>query len=517
MTDLQVADIPVLDRRTSPAASRTSARWTLALVCVAVFMLLLDVTIVIVALPAISTDLHASLDRLQWVIDAYTLPLAGLLLTAATLGDRIGRRRVFLAGLSLFTLGSLGCALAPTSLTLDVTRVSAGCGGALLFGTALPLLGAAFPDARRRAGAIGVFGATLAAATAVGPLLGGALVAGPGWRWIFLLNVPIGLVSLPVAFRKLAESRADTPRRADWPGTALLVGGLLALLFALIRGNSDGWGSGLVVALLVVSGLLLVGFVFRQARAASPMLDLGLFARRSFVGVGLSAFAISATLIASTTYLALYVQNALGFSPWNAGLRFLPLTVVSFVAAPVAARLTHRVSPRIMIGLSMALVAVGMLLETGLTGSSSWTHLLPGFVLSGAGMGISSAALTAGALSAVEPARAGMATGVVNTLRQVGVAVGVAVLGAIFQSRTQSSTGHRLAGTPLSHHSGTILDAVGSGAGTLVARSAPAAVRGQLADIARAATASGLDLVLLVGGVGAAIATVVAFVLIRRS
>lgn len=490
-------------------AARAAAGWTLGLVCVAIFMLLLDVTVVAVALPAISLDLHASLSSLQWVVDAYTLPLAGLLLTAATMGDRLGRRRIFLIGMALFTAGSLGCALAPTSLVLNLTRAVQGCGAALLFGTALPLIGAAFPEPRRRAGAIGIFGATLAAATAIGPLVGGVLVDGPGWRWIFLVNVPIGVASLVAARYRLAESRAEQPRRADWPGTVLLIAGLFCLLLGLIRGNADGWASGTILTLLICGALLLAGFLVRQGRATAPMLNLRLFAGRSFLGVGLAAFAVSATLIASTTYLALYVQNSLGFSPLGAGLRFLPLTVLSFVAAPVAAKVGGRVPDRILVGGALALTGAGLWLMSGLSGTSSWTHLLPGFVLAGAGMGISSAALSSAALNAVEPARAGMATGTVNTLRQLGVAVGVAVLGAVFQRRTTDAAMARIPGHQLA-------DQIGAGSGVLVARAVPGSMRAQVAAIAREATATGLDRLLVIGAIGAAVATLAAVALIRE-
>jgi MFS family permease len=242
---------------TTPSVPARVQRWTLLIVCTAIFMLLLDVTIVSVALADIQRDLDASLADLQWVVDAYTLPLAGLLLTAATLGDRVGRRRVFAAGLALFTAASLACATATSAGMLDGVRAAQGIGGALLFGTALPIIGAAFPRPAERARAIGLFGATLAAATAVGPLVGGVLVDGPGWRWIFLVNVPIGGLAL-IAARRLAETSSPTARRADWVGTALLTGGLLALLLGLIRGNDDGWGSGVVVTLFAAAAALLV-------------------------------------------------------------------------------------------------------------------------------------------------------------------------------------------------------------------------------------------------------------------
>jgi EmrB/QacA subfamily drug resistance transporter len=496
--------------------ARRHPGWTLAVVCTATFMLLLDVTIVAVALSNIQRDFHSDLASLQWVVDAYTLSLAGLLLTAATLGDRIGRRRIFLAGMALFTAGSLACALAWSPLALDVMRAIQGVGGALLFGVGLPLIAAAFPQPRARASAIGVFGATLAAATAVGPLVGGALVDGPGWRWIFLINVPIGVAALVAGALRLTESRAERARRADWPGTVLLTAGLLALLLALIRGNADGWGSVPIVALFSTAGVLLAGFVVREAVAAEPMLDLRLFRRLSFTGVSLGAWAISASLIAATSYLGLYLVNTLGYSPFQAGLRFLPLTLAAFVAAPVAARLVDRVPPRLTVGGSLVLAAAGMWLAGHLDGDSPWTALLAGFLVAGIGLGVASASTSQAALAAVDQSRAGMATGTVNTMRQIGTAAGVAVLGALFQHRTADDMTHRLAGARLPHGQVTaIADAVGSGAGIRVADAAPPAARAALAAAARTATANGINEILLTGAVAAGFAALVALLVIR--
>lgn len=494
---------------------RGTQRWTLLLVCIAVFMLLLDLTVVSVALARIQQEFDADLADLQWVVDAYTLPLACLLLSAATLSDRIGRRRVFLAGMAIFTAGSLACALAWSPLALDVTRAMQGVGGALLFGTALPLIAAAYPDARRRAGAIGIFGATLAAATAVGPLVGGALVEGPGWRWIFLVNVPIGAIALVLGARRLRESRADRPRRLDVTGTALLTGALLCLVLALIRGNADGWSSAFIVGLFVGAGVLLAGFLVREATAAEPMLDLGLFRSLPFTGVAVAAFAISATVIGATTYLALYMLNTLGYGPLAGGLRFLPLTVASFFAAPLVARLGHRLPVWLVIGVGLALGGVGMLLMGRLDAGSEWTALLAGFVLAGAGMGVLSYSISQAAVSAVETGRAGMATGAVNTMRQVGVAAGVAVLGAVFQHQVTQQASDRLAdaGVP-SGKAQAAADAIGSGAGTQVADGLPAAARAALAHVAKAATASGLDDVLVAGGIACLVSAVLAAVLI---
>ncbi|WP_051571771.1 MFS transporter [Cryptosporangium arvum] len=484
-------------------------RWTLAVVCAAVFMLLLDLTVVAVALGDLQRDFDADLADLQWVVDAYTLPLAALLLTAATLGDRIGRRRIFAAGLVLFTLGSLLCALAWSALSLDAFRAFQGVGAALLFATAVPLIGAAFPEPRKRAGAIGVFGATLTGATAVGPLVGGALVDGPGWRWIFLINVPIGVAALVVTWLRLTESRPENPRRADWPGTALLTAGLFALLLGLIRGHADGWSSTRIVALFVVAGVLLVAFVVRQATAEQPMMDLSLFRSSMFTGAAISVFTISAVLIGATTYLSLYFLNTLGYTPFEAGLRFLPLTVASFVAAPLAAQLSHRVSPRLAIGGTVLVAAVGMALMTGLDGDSAWTALIPGFVVAGLGMGAQGAVVTQASLNAVEPARAGMATGVVNTLRQLGVAVGVAVWGAVFQARVTDEMTSRLDG------SRELADAVGAGAGLQVLSAVPVQARGLVEAAVREAGAAGIARLMLLGAIAAAVVGVAVVLFVR--
>jgi EmrB/QacA subfamily drug resistance transporter len=499
-----------------PSPARHHPRWTLAVVCVATFMLLLDVTVVAVALSNIQADFGSDLGSLQWVVDAYTLPLAGLLLTAATIGDRIGRRRLFLTGMAVFTLGSLACALAWSPLVLDVTRAVQGVGGALLFGVGLPLIGAAFPQPRARAAAVGAFGATLAGATAVGPLVGGALVDGPGWRWIFLINVPIGAAALVAGWLRLAESRVAAARPADWPGTALLTAGLLVLLLALIRGNADGWRSAEILGLFAAAAVLLAGFIVREASAAEPMLDLRLFRSASFTGVSLGAWAVSATLVGATSYLGLYLVNTLDYSPFQAGLRFLPLTVASFVAAPIVARLVDRVPPRLTVGGGLALAAIGMWLAGHLHGDSRWTALLAGFIVAGLGLGMANASMSQAALAAVDHTRAGMATGTVNTMRQIGVAAGVAILGALFQHRATADMARQLAGAGVPRgQASSIADAVGSGAGVRVADAAPPAVRAALATAARAAGASAINEIMLGGAIAAGIAAIVALLVVR--
>lgn len=499
---------------TATDTGRSRRGWTLGIVCTAVFMLLLDVTVVAVALGDMQQSLDASLSDLQWVVDAYTLSLACLLLTSATIGDRIGRRRVFLAGMAVFTLGSLACAIAWSPLALDLTRALQGAGGAMLFGTAIPIIGDSFREPRARAAAIGTFGATLGAATAIGPLVGGALVDAAGWRWIFLVNVPVGTAALLAGLRVLPESRADHPRRADWPGTALLTVTLLALLLGLIRGEAEGWTSPPIVTLLAGSVVAFAGFLIRELRAAEPMLDLSLFRNRSYAGISLAALVMCATLIAATSYLGLYVVNTLDYSPFEAGLRFLPFTVAAFAAAPVVARLVDRVPAVWTVSGTLALVAIGSAWMSQIDGDSSWTAFIPGFVIGGVGMGAASACLSQAALDAVEPSRAGMATGVVSTMRQVGTAAGVAVLGVLFHDSGASATTEALGGSGMPDAVvRQVGDAVGSGAGVSIVDRAPAAYQATIEQAVRDASATAMSDVLWWGAVAAGVATVLVAIL----
>jgi EmrB/QacA subfamily drug resistance transporter len=482
------------------------------------FMLMLDMTIVAVALLDIQASLHANLSDLQWVVDAYTLPLAALLLTAATLGDRFGRRRLFSAGMAVFTLGSLACALAANPLMLNTMRALQGVGAAMLFGTAMPILGHAYPDLKGRAKAIGAFGATLAGATAVGPLLGGLIVDHAGWQWIFAINVPIGVLAFIGARIGLPESQAERPRRVDTGGTVLLTIALAALVCGLIRGRSEGWGSTLIIGAFVVAVAALIAFLVRAARIEEPMVDLELFRRPAFVGIGLTGLVVAGTLVAATNYVGLYFVNTLGYTPFEAGLRFLPLTVTSFVAAPVVAQLSHRIPTLVTIPGSLLLVTVGLAWASQVDSSSDWFALAPGFVLAGIGLGASSAVLSGAALASVEPDRAGMATGVVNTLRQVGTAAGVAALGAVFASRSSSRMTSDVAPAHLATAQLTRLnDAISSGAGRLVSGQGPTAARAQLTHAAVDSTAYGIHFVLLVSAIIAGAATLVVSALLVRA
>jgi EmrB/QacA subfamily drug resistance transporter len=408
--------------------------WTLVAVCTGVFMLLLDVTIVNVALPDIQRSLDAGLADLQWVIDAYALSLAALLLTAGSVADRVGRRIVFAVGIGVFTAGSLLCGLAGDPTFLALARAAQGVGGAIMFSTSLALLSTAFTG-RDRGTAFGLFGAVTGVAVALGPVLGGAITSGLTWRWIFFVNIPIGVLALLVTLRRVQESRDPRPRRVDWIGFVTFSAGLGALVFGLIRSNADGWGSTTVAGSLAAAAVLLGLFVVAEAVQREPMFDLTLVRVPTFVGGLTSAFGISASLFALLTYLVLYVQNLLGYSAIEAGVRFLPLTLAIFVTAGIAGRLSARVPTRLLIGPGFVLIGAGLLLMHGLNPGSDWTALLPGLIVSGVGAGLVNVPLASTAVAVVEPERAGMASGINATFRQAGIATGIAALGAIFSSR----------------------------------------------------------------------------------
>jgi EmrB/QacA subfamily drug resistance transporter len=418
-----------------PAGAPDPMRWwTLGAVCVATFMLLLDITVVNVALPDIQKDLGASFEDLQWVVDAYALTLAAFMLTAGSLADLLGRRRVFVGGLALFTTASLLCGLSTSPTALNLARALQGIGGSAMFATSLALLAAAFTG-RERGTALGVWGATTGASVAVGPLVGGVLVEHVSWQSIFYVNLPIGLAAIAVTLRTVSESKDPQAHRIDWLGLITFSVGLFALVFALVRGNAEGWGSGLIVGLFIAAAVLLVVFVAIEARQERPMLDLTLFRKPAFAGVSIVAFALSASMFSMFLYLTLYMQNTLGFSPLEAGLRFLPITLLSFVCAALSGNLTERVPVKYLMAAGLGCVGVGLLLMGGLDPSSGWTALLPGFLVAGAGIGLTNPAIASTAVGVVDPRRAGMAAGINNTFRQVGIATGIAALGAIFQAK----------------------------------------------------------------------------------
>src|SRR5215211_4728526 len=352
-------------------------RWTLAVVCAATAMLMLDIAVVNTALSRIADDLDTGLSGLQWVVDAYTLALAATVLTAGALADRLGRRRLFVAGLAIFTATSLGCAMAGHIAVLNSMRAVQGVGAAIMFAVSLALLANAYPDMRKRAGALAAYGATIGASFAVGPLVGGALTSGLDWRWIFLINLPIGLFCIWATRAYVQESRDPAARGLDWPGQITLTGGLFLLVLALLRGDAEGWTSAPILGAAAGAAALLGAFVAIESRVAEPMLPLRYFRDRSFTGAQIAAFAISASFFAIFLYTTLYLQQILGLSAIEAGLVYLPGTITMLFVSGATSSLGSRVSARLMVSGGLALVAVGMVLCTLAGVDSAWTITLP--------------------------------------------------------------------------------------------------------------------------------------------
>ena len=490
--------------------------WTLLAVCVGTFMLLLDVTIVVVAIPDIQRGLHASFGQIQWVIDAYALTLASLLLTAGVLADRYGRRLLFSIGLVIFTLGSLLCGLAQNPLMLILSRSGQGVGGAIMFATSLALLGNSFRG-KDRGVAFGVWGAITGVAVSLGPILGGVITTGISWRAIFLVNVPIGVVAVAITWWRVDESRAPHPGRPDWTGFALLTAGLISLVYGLIRAGETSWGNAGVLICLVLGGILLTGFALAEARVTNPMFDLALFRVPTFDGGLIAAFCMNGSLFAMLLYLVLYLQYALGYSALQTGLRLLLISGPTLITATVAGRLSERVPVRWLIGPGLLLVGVGLFLMTGLSGTSSWTHLAPGFIVSGAGAGFVNPPLASTAIGVVEPQRAGMASGVNTTFRQIGIAVSIAALGTIFSSSLRDDLDRLLSSIPqLKAHAQQIVNSVRQGQTASAFSAVPKAFRGVLAAAVKSSFASGINELLYITGALALVGAVASLLLIRN-
>jgi EmrB/QacA subfamily drug resistance transporter len=489
-------------------------KWrVLIVVCVAVFMLLLDITVVNVALPNIQKELHTSFTDLQWVVDAYALTLAATMLNAGSLGDMLGRKRVFLTGIAWFTVASAFCGAANSPLWIIIARGAQGIGGAAMFAVSLAIISQEF-HGRQRGTAFGIWGATVGMAVAIGPLVGGALTTYVGWRWIFFVNLPIGVACVAAGLRELNESRDDEHGGFDVPGLLTLTSGLFALVLGLFRGNDWGWSSGRVVGLFAAAAVLLAAFAAIELRQESPMLDFRLFKVPTFTGAQITAFAISSGMFAQFLFLPLYLENVLGYSAVAAGVRFLPLSLVSFVVAPIAGRLSARIPVRFLLGGGLAIVGVALLLMWGITLRSSWTTLLAGFIVGGIGIGLVNAPLASTSVSVVEPRRAGMASGINNTFRQVGIATGIAALGAIFQNRITSklAASHTVPAGQLHRFA----QAVSSGATQQALQAVPAQFRPRAATLAHSAFISGLNEILFVAAFVLFAGAVLAFVLVRR-
>ncbi|NUU21804.1 MAG: MFS transporter, partial [Streptomycetaceae bacterium] len=412
-------------------------------VSLAAFMLLIDITIVIVALPDMASDLGSSYTDLQWVMDAYALALAAVLLGAGALADRVGRKRVFIQGTVLFTAASALCAFAPNTATLVAARALQGLGGAAMFATTLALLGLAY-EGRDRGIAFGVWGAVSGAAAAVGPVLGGVLTEHIGWEAIFFINLPIGLLAIAMAARLISESYGDREARIDVPGMVAFTAGAGLLTYGLIRAGGHGWGDGLAVGVLVGAAVALAAFVVVERRTAKPMLDLGLFRRASFVGIMAGGLFTQFAAFSGFPQVSVWLQSVLGYGPVKSGLVLLPMAATAFVVAGAGGPVMARIPPRYPIGGGIVCVGVGALLLTMVDAGSDWPVLVPGLVVIGVGIGLSMPPMSAAAYASVPPEKSGVAGGALNTFRQLGFALGIAVVGVVFRAAVENS----IDGTP---------------------------------------------------------------------
>ncbi|MFD3482301.1 DHA2 family efflux MFS transporter permease subunit [Streptomyces sp. NPDC058665] len=498
--------------RTPPAQNKW---WTLTAVCLGTFMLLLDITIVNVALPDIQRSLHASFSDLQWVVDAYSLTLAALLLTAGSLADMYGRRKLYLVGLSIFSLASLLCGLSDSSLMLQLSRGLQGIGGSIMFSVSLALLADAFRG-KDRGVAFGIWGTITGLAVAIGPLLGGALTTGLSWEWIFYVNLPIGVIAVAITVAKVSESRQPGARHPDWPGFVLFTAALSSLVYALIKSSHDSFSDPVVIGCLTAAVVLMSAFVAVELRTSQAMFDLSLFRKPTFTGGLVAAFGLSASVLSMLLYLVLYLQDVLGFSALGAGVRLLLISAGILVVSTVSGRLSSRMPVRYLIGPGLLLIGGGLLWMRGLDASSEWTHLIPGMIMSGAGVGLVNPPLASTAVGVVQPAHAGMASGINSTFRQIGIATGIALLGTLFSSKVKSYVTDHIDAVPgLSDFAPRISTAVESGTVSQILGSLPADVRAPVKHLTAAAFTSGLNEILLVAGIVALAAGVISFATIR--
>lgn len=467
----------------------------LTAVCLGTFMLLLDVTIAVVALPDMARSLHASLGDLQWVMDGYALALAALLLGVGAAADVVGRRRVHLAGIAVFATASLLCGLSGGPGMLVAARGLQGLGAAAMFATTLPLLGSLY-QGRRRSVALGVWGAVSGAAAAVGPVLGGLLTEGPGWRWIFYVNLPVSVVAVWLTLRVVPESHGRPGRRVDWAGTVTFAAFAGALTYGAVRAGTHGWGEAGTLGTFGVALAALAAFVVVERRGADPLLDPALFLRPAFSGVMVGALAFNAAAFSLMAYDSIWLQTVLGMSPVRGGLAFVWMSLSAFVVAAAGGRLLHGVPARITVGGGLLLVGSGQFCMTVLDAGSTAATLVPGLILVGVGTGLVTPGISGAALASVEPQRAGMAGGAVNTFRQLGYALGIAAYGTVLthgmRETLPADAAHALAGGA----AGALRDAFPE-------------------RVLRSAFASGLNTAAAVAGLTATVAGVLVLALVR--
>jgi EmrB/QacA subfamily drug resistance transporter len=491
-------------------------RATLLICCVGSFMVLLDVSIVNTALPSIQRDLHDSFSGLQWVVDAYTLAFAVLLLSAGALADRYGRRRLFAAGMAVFTLGSLLCGFSVSGITLEAARALQGIGGAALAPTSLAILATAFPSAGERVRAISLWSAISGIALGIGPTVGGALVGSVGWRWVFFINVPVGAACLLYGVRRLSESSDPTPRRVDVPGQVTSVAGLAALTFGFIERGTHAWGAPSVAVPLGLAVVILSLFVAVERRSAEPMLPLELFRSRLFSSVAVVTFLLGFVMISVPFFTVQFFQDVEHLSAFQSGLRMLSFTLFFSIGAPISGRLARRLGYRPPIALGAAIAGIGLLLLAHISAGSAFLDVGWRLAMIGGGFSLMLSPLSAAALASIAPHRAGLASSVANMSRQVGTVVGIALLGALVQTTASNSAASQLHALPKSVAAG-LASTLGHGGAQLVTPGRlPAGWSAQrLQAIGGEAYVTGIHSAFVIGGLVLLLASFAAGLLIR--
>jgi EmrB/QacA subfamily drug resistance transporter len=480
-------------------------------------MLLIDLTIITVVLPDIQSDLHAAFSTVQWMVDAYALTLAAFLLSAGSLADRYGRKRLFLSGLIVFTGGSVLCAAARNAEMLTASRAVQGIGGAILFATSLSLLAANF-HGRDRGVAFGVWGAVTGIAAALGPVAGGLInLSWLGWRGVFWVNLPIGVAAIVICVLTTPESKARQSARLDWSGFLTLTAALVALVYGIIRAGEISWGDDLALGSIVAAVVLLAVFAVIESRVRRPMFDLKLLRIPTFLGGSLAAFAMNGSLYALMLYLVLYLQNALGYSALAAGTQLFIVSAASMVFSIVGGTLSSRGVPaRWIIGVGLLLVSAGLFAMLGRDAHSGWTGLVAGFILTGIGSGLVNPLLAETAVGVVHYQQSGMASGSSTTFRQIGIAVGTAVYGTIFAASLGDNLRTNLAGSPtLAARADAIAGQVRGGSVGQTVAEFPAQFRNEVGTAIHGSFATSMNTLFAVGGVLALVGAVLAVMLIR--
>ncbi len=490
---------------------------TLGAMCFALFMAMLDNTVVNVALPSIQRHLGSGVSGLQWIVDAYTLVFASLMLSGGTLGDIFGRKRFFIIGLSVFTAGSLLCGVAPSLAVLIAGRAVQGLGAAALLPGTLSILTNTFHDPRERAQAIGIWAGVSGMALALGPVVGGTLVDRFGWQSVFFLNVPIGIVALIVALRAVRESKSPEGRRLDLPGQALAIVALGSLTFALIEANSYGWTSATILSLFVTAAVALAAFLWVELRSPSPMLQLKFFRNPTFAAAAACAGIISFGMFGMFFFMSLFFQSVQDYTPFQAGLRTLPASGVIVIVAPLAGRIAGRIGSKVPMTVGLAMNALAMALMTSIDATTSYSHIWPPLLLAGVGMSLVMTPMTAAVMGAVPRERAGMASATSNASREIGGVFGIALLGAIVTHIFSRDLSRAIAAL---HLPAALRDAIitqaSHGAEQAAATALPAGVNGAALHAAAGASfVAGMHAALVVAAAALAVGALAAAIFVR--